>query len=169
MDALDALLTRRSIRRFTGEDVDESAVTKMISAATAAPSAMNQQPWSFVVLRDADLQKRIPEIHPHAAMAKQAPVSIVLCGDLTNIQRQEFLAQDCAAATENLLLAAHALGLGAVWCGIHPNEDRESDFRSLLGLPESVVPFAVIPIGHPAEEKPPSERYDPSRVHRDGW
>jgi nitroreductase len=102
-------------------------------------------------------------------MTKEAQVAILVCGDLNREKNQGFRVQDCSAATENLLIAAAGLGLGAAWCGVHPRQDREKGLRSLLGIPQRVVPFALIPIGWPAEEKRSSDRYDSSRVHYDGW
>jgi len=169
MDALDALLTRRSIRTYTAEPVGAADVEKLLRAAMAAPSAGNQQPWHFVVVDDRATLDAIPEFHPYSAMLKQAPLAVVVCGDVAGARMPEYWQQDCSAATENLLLAAHALGLGAVWLGICPEEDRVVATRELLGLPPQVVPLCVVSIGHPAEDKEPPDRYEPSRVHRNRW
>ena len=169
MDAYTALLTRRSIRKYTDQPVSTEDIDKILTAAMLAPSARNKQPWHFVVIDDADLLRKVPQIHPNAAMAAHAPCAILVCGNAEVSTAAERLAQDCAAATENALLAAHALGLGAVWCGIHPMEDRESGMRILLSLPQNIVPFALVVLGHPAEEKEQPERYDARRVHRNGW
>ncbi len=169
MEALEAIHTRRSIRRFTGEPVSEETVKTLLAAAMAAPSAGNQQPWHFVVARDPQLRERIPSAHPYAQMATQAPVVIVVCGDVAHEKNKGFWIQDCAAATENLLLAARALDLGAVWCGVYPREDRVRALQSLLHLPKTVIPLALVPIGHPGEEKSHEDRYDPSRVHAERW
>lgn len=166
---LDLMHARRSIRKYTGEPVGEEVVTQILAAAMAAPSAGNQQPWHFVVIRDRALLDAVPGFHPHAKMAEQAPVAILVCGDPTLEKHQGYWVQDCSAATENLLLAVVARGLGAVWCGVHPRPERVEGFSRLLGLPPHVVPFAFVPIGHPGEAKPPAQRFNPERVHRDRW
>lgn len=169
MDAIEAILTRRSIRRFLNEPVSDEITETLLRAAMAAPSAGNQQPWQFVVIRDRAILDAISTAHPHAKMTAEAPLAIVVCGDTTLAKHEGFWVQDCAAAVQNLLLAAHASGLGAVWCGVHPNAEREEGLRQFLSLPEHIVPLALLVIGHPNEEKPPSERYDAARVHRDRW
>jgi len=169
MDTFDALRTRRSIRTFTDAPVDDAAVETLLRAAMAAPSAGNQQPWQFAVLTERRLLDAIPEFHPHSAMLRGAPLGIVVAGRSDHERFGPYWVQDCAAATENLLLAAHASGLGATWCGIYPREERVAALRDLLGMPAEVAPFCVVAIGHPGEEKPAEDRYDPERVHRNGW
>jgi len=169
MEALEAILTRRSIRKYSGEPVDDETVQKMLAAAMSAPSAGNEQPWQFVVIRDRRLLAKVPEVHAYAQMVPEAALAILVCGDLSRERHRGFWVQDCSAGTENLLLAAHALGLGAVWLGIYPREERAASFRRLLGLPEHIVPLALVAIGHPAEKKPPAARYNAERVHNDGW
>ncbi len=166
---IDAILSRRSIRQYTAEPVSEEQIETLLRAAMAAPSAGNQQPWQFVIIRDRALLDAVPTFHPYSAMIRQAPLAILVCGDLRGAGHPAFWVQDCSAATENLLLAAHALGLGAVWLGVYPAEETVQAMRRLLGLPEEIVPLALVPVGHPAEHKPPAERYDPARVHYDGW
>ena len=156
METLDAILTRRSIRRYTQEPVPETVIAEILRAAMSAPSAGNQQPWQFVVIADRRLRHEIPTFHPYAQMLREAPVAIVVCGDLRLESYRGYWIQDCSAATQNLLLAAHAKGLGAVWVGIYPKEDRVARLQQLLGLPAEVIPLAVVPIGHPAERIPPA-------------
>ena len=116
MDAIDALLTRRSIRKYTKEPVSDEAIKMLLEAAMAAPSAGDQQPWHFIVIRDRAILDEIPKLHPHAQMVKEAPVAIVVCGDERSVKYKDFWPQDCAAATQNLLLAAHAKnGSFATW------------------------------------------------------
>jgi nitroreductase len=141
----------------------------MLRAAMAAPSAGNQQPWHFVVVTDKALLAKVPEIHPHASMAPKAPLGVIVCGDPDLEKHKGYWVQDCSAAVENLLIAAHALGLGAVWTGIHPRDERAEGFRKLFHIPAHVVPLAFIPIGYPAEEKLPANRFQPSRVHDNTW
>ena len=166
---MKAIFARRSIRSYTSEPVEDKVIHGLLEAAMAAPSAGDERPWQFVVLRDRAALAAVPAIHENAQMAADAPVAIIVCGDLQKEKYKGFWVQDCAAATENLLLAAAGAGLGAVWCGIYPLEERVAAFRKLLGAPAHIGPFAIIPIGHPAEEKPPARRYDAARVHNDRW
>lgn len=169
MDAIQAILTRRSIRKYTADPVSDEVVEKLLEAAMAAPSAGNQQSWHFIVIRGREILDEIPKLHPYAQMVREAPVAIVVCGDERSSKYKEYWPQDCAAATQNLLLATHAQGLGAVWCGVYPNEERMNPFRELLGIADGVYPFSLIAVGHPDEKKPPADRYDTSRVHADRW
>ncbi len=169
METLEAIRTRRSIRQYTSQPVPEEMVEELLRAAMAAPSAGNEQAWQFVVISDREILGSIPRIHPYCQMAAQAPVAILVCGDLSRQKHQGYWVQDCSAAIQNLLLAAHARGLGAVWTGIYPVEERVKAFREMMGLPPEVVPLALIPVGWPAEAPPPEDRYDPARVHRDRW
>ena len=171
MEAYEAILTRRSIRQYTNETVSEELVTKLLKAAMSAPSANNQQPWYFVVITERVKLEKITEFHPYAKMLIQAPMAILVCGDLkseTSIGL-DYWVQDCSAATENLLLAAHAEGLGAVWLGIHPRKDRVDRIKTLFSIPENIVPIALVAVGFPAEQKSPSERFNKSRVHYNSW
>ncbi|MHB8837267.1 MAG: nitroreductase family protein [Candidatus Methylomirabilia bacterium] len=167
--ALDWIQTRRSIRKYTAEPVSEADVTELLAAAMAAPSAGNQQPWHFIVIRERSVLNAIPGFHPHASMALQAPVGILVCGDQSLEKHAGYWVQDCAAATENLLLAANVKGLGAVWCGVYPRTERVEGFTRLLQIPARVTPFAFVPVGHPGESKPPGRRYNPERVHHERW
>ncbi len=169
MEAMQAIFGRRSIRTYTSKPVPEELVTELLRAAMAAPSAGNEQPWHFIVVRDRATLDSIPKFHPYSAMVKHASVAIVVCGDLSREKFKGFWVQDCSAATENLLLAASAKGLGAVWTALHPMEDRVSGMRKLLGLPENVIPLALVPLGFPAEQPGRAERFDPGRVHRERW
>ena len=166
---MDSILTRCSVRRYTTDPVSEAQVTALLRAAMAAPSAGNQQPWQFLVVRDPAVLDVIAGANPYGGMAREAPVAVVICGDLSREQRPGFWVQDCAAATQNLLLAAHAAGLGAVWCGTYPRGERMGPIKAVLQLPEHVIPFSVVPIGYAAERPAPVDRYDPGRVHFDRW
>jgi nitroreductase len=169
MDALEAILSRRSIRRYTGQPVSGEQVEELLKAGMSAPSAGNQQPWQFIVITDRKLLAEIPRFHPYASMLPHAKVAILVCGDLQAEWFQGYWVQDCSAATENILIAAHAMGLGAVWLGIYPREERVKALQKLLNLPEHIVPLSLISIGYPAEKKPPADRFDPSRIHHNGW
>lgn len=169
MEVIEAILSRRSIRRYTPQAVPEEVIRQLLEAAMSAPSAGNEQPWQFVVITDRRILDEIPRFHPYSEMLKEASVAIVVCGDLRMEKYKDHWVQDCSAATQNLLLAAHAVGLGAVWVGIYPSEDRVRRTGKLLGLPGHVIPLCVVPVGYPAEQIPPAERYSPSRVHFNGW
>ncbi len=168
---IDNLFARRSIRRFTDQPVDAEQIDMLLKAAMAAPSANNSKPWHFIVVTDGAIRDALAVAHPYARMASESPVCIVPCGEsgLSRGSQSEFWIQDLSAATENILLAATGLGLGAVWCGVHPSEERVAAVRRVLGIPERVVPFALIPVGHPAEDKEPRTQYDGDRVHRERW
>ncbi len=169
MDAMDAILSRRSIRRYTGEPVPETAIRDILAAAMSAPSAGDERPWQFVVVTDRAVLAEVPRFHPHARMVPDAAAAILVCGDQALEKHAGFWVQDCSAATQNILLAACAKGLGAVWVGIYPREDRVAAIRSLFGLPGRVVPLALVPLGVPAVRKDPEDRFDAGRVHRERW
>ena len=169
METLEAIRGRRSIRSYTDQPVSDELMEQMLRAAMNAPSAGNQQPWHFVVIDDRDVLDTIREFHPYAEMLKQAPVAIAVCSETRGLMCEEHWGQDCSAAVENLLLAAHALGLGAVWLGVTPIQDRMDAAAGLFGLPEGIVCFALVAIGHSAEQKAPNDNYDPKRVHRNRW
>lgn len=169
MDAYECLLTRRSIRRYKDTPISPDTIEKILRAAMSAPAARNQQLWHFVVISDKTVLSRIPAIHPHAQMAPSAACAILVCAEPALEKTPGYWEQDCSAATENILLAAHALGLGAVWCGIYPREERVKGLRELLGIPEGVIPFSLVPMGMPAEEKGRQDRYNAARVHREQW
>jgi len=170
MDAMETLFSRRSIRKYTAEPVTEEVLREILEAAMSAPSAGNQQSWHFVVINDRKILDEIPSFHPHSQMLKEAPVAILVCGDLKLEKHVGYWVQDCSAATENLLLAIHAKGLGAVWLGIFPREERVEGLRKLLDIPDHVIPLSLIPIGHPAESKPPRpDRYNVDKIHYNKW
>ena len=168
---LDFILGRRSIRVYTPGEVSEAAVTKLLEAAMAAPSAMTKDPWRFVTVRDKPTLAQLATLHPGAAMLSAAAMAIVVCGDMEATFEQQigYLLQDCSAATENLLLAAHAQGLGACWVGVYPGEPLVKRVRELLSLPASVVPMAVVSLGQPGEQPPPRTRYNAGYVHSERW
>lgn len=167
MDVLEAIHTRRSIRKYAGGPVDDAQVEILLRAAMAAPSAGNQQPWRFVVVRDRALLEEVARVHPYAKMAPQAALAVLVCGDTRKQKYEGYWVIDCAAAVQNLLLAAHALGLGAVWTGVYPSMDRVEALAGIFNCPVGVAPHSFIPIGRPAEEKKGEDRYDEGRVIRD--
>lgn len=166
---MTAILTRRSIRSYTSDPVSDQDVEDLIKAAMYAPSAGNQQPWHFVVIRDRAILNEVPKAHPYSKMVPHCRVAILVCADMTLVKHEGSWVQDCSAATQNLLLAAHAKGLGAVWLGVYPYGERVEGIKKLVGLPDHVYPLALVPIGHPAEEVPQPDRLNRTRVHLDRW
>lgn len=165
----DPILERRSVRRYTAQGVEEKDVRMLLEAAMSAPSAGNERPWHFILLRDRRTMESIMEVHPYARMLKECAGAVLVCGDPSLEKYPGFWPQDCSAATENILLMAVQLGLGAVWLGIYPIEERVRGLRAILGIPVEIVPFSLVPFGHPAEERKAIDRYDPGRVHIDKW
>jgi len=168
---LEFLFSRRSIRAYQPEDVGEDLVRDLLEAAMAAPSAAAKDPWEFLVIRNRDMLAKIAEGLPNGKLLAHAAVGVVVFGDLrrANDGLLSYLLQDCSAAIENLLLAADTLGLGACWLGVHPREDRITHIRSLLSIPDAVIPVAAIAIGWPAESKEPRTRYRENAVHHETW
>lgn len=169
MDTFEAIFTRRSIRKFTTEMISSEELKLLLKVAMYAPSANNRQPWQFIVIRSREILNKIPEIHPYAKSLYEAPMAILVCGDEELSNQQEYWIQDCSAATQNILLAANALGLGTVWLGIHPREQRKAAIRKLFNIPDKIHPLSLIAVGYPNEKKSVSERYDPSKVHYNEW
>ena len=171
-DFIQLIMTRTSIRVFQDRPVSDETVEQLLKAATAAPSAKNSQPWAFVVVRDRALLEKLGNSLPNAKMTATAPVAVVICGALDKAlpgEAHDYWIQDAAAATENFLLAVHALGLGAVWTGVHPISERILILKDALKLPEGVEPFCLIPFGWPADPAAVKDKWDPSLVHQDVW
>ena len=171
-DLIQTIMTRTTIRAFQDKPVSDETVELLLKAATAAPSAKNSQPWSFVVIRNRALLEKLGDSLPNAKMTATAPVALVICGVLDKAlpgEAREYWIQDAAAATENFLLAVHALGLGAVWTGVHPISERIRIIREALHLPEGVEPFCLIPFGYPAVPASVKDKWNPSAVHQDTW
>lgn len=169
MDIIDGILSRRSIRKYTAEPVSEEDIQILLKCAMQAPSAKNEQPWHFVVVTDQELRQKLAHTSDYTHMAADAPLLIVVCADETEDKRGGFWIQDCSAATQNLLLAAHGKNLGAVWCGVYPIEDRIAKIRENLNLPQNITPLGLICIGHPAQSPKPAERFIAARVHYQKW
>ncbi|GFM37269.1 nitroreductase family protein [Desulfovibrio psychrotolerans] len=169
METLQAIHTRRSIRRYAPGKVGRDVVEELLRAGMAAPSAGNQQPWRFVVIEDRAVLERIPAIHPYAVMASKASCAIMVCGDPTAEKYPGNWMLDCSAAIQNILLALHDKGLGGVWCGLWPVEERVEAFRELVGVPEHIIPLALIPVGVPDQNAGPQDRYDAAKIHWNRW
>ena len=179
--ALDVIMSRKSVRSYTDQNVTEAQVETILKAAMAAPTGMNMQPWRFVVVRDQAVKDVLAG--PRGGMIAQAPVVIVVCGE-TTFMRRPFGAPedaepvatengnwtaDCAAATENLLLAVEAMGLGACWTACYPYPDRMEPTREVLGLPDNVSPYCIVPMGYPAGDDQPKDKWKPENIHYDKW
>jgi nitroreductase len=163
---LELIKRRRSIRRYTDEAVSDADVAALLEAAMAAPSADNLQPWEFVVVRDEGLRQQLAETHPWSRMCADAPVVFVVCG---HERRSGHWVEDTSAATENLLLAAAGLDLGAVWVGVYPQSGYEKHVRRMLSIPRELRVLCLVPVGHPGESKLPHTKYDERKVHYDGY
>lgn len=164
---------RTSIRKFDPSvSVSDESIEKILRAAMCAPSAMNKQPWEFVVVRDPAQLKAIGDALPYSRVGNGAQAAIVVCGNLDNGlpgRGKEYWIHDCSAASMNILLAAKALGLGAVWTGVYPGEDRIAAVRGILAIPDGFMPLNVIPLGAPAENPEPKDKWNPSKAHNDRW
>lgn len=169
MDVLEAIFTRRSIRKFLDKKISESDVNLILQAGMYAPSANNGQTWRFVVINERELLDSIPSFHPWSQMCLQAPLVIMVCAFVPSGKLYEMWVQDCAAATQNILLAAHALGLGGVWLGVHPREERIAGARNLVGLPDEIHPFSLIALGYPDELPETPDCFDLAKVHKNHW
>ena len=169
---LETIFNRSSIRSYSDKQVEKDQIMTLLRAGMSAPSAVNKQPWAFVVIDDKALMEKIGEELKNAAMIKKASCAIVVCGDLKLTLEgagQEYWIQDCSAATENILLAAHSMGLGAVWCGIYPGKERIEKLSNLLSLPENIIPLNIIPIGVRDKEQEPKDKWKEDRIHWNKW
>ena len=171
-EAIDNIMTRVSVREFTGEKISAEQIDTLLRAAMAAPSAINRQPWAFIVVTDETLIAQLGEALPYSRCSNHPACAIIPCGDLSKAIEGEmgaFWINDVSAATENLLLAAHAMGLGAVWTGLHPDMKRATMVQQLLGLPEHIIPLCVVPVGVPAEHPAIKDKYIPENIHYNKW
>ncbi len=166
---MNTIFTRRSIRKYTNEPVREKDLMRIIKAGMNAPSAGNEQPWYFVIINDRDKLKAIADFHPYAQMAREATVAILVCGDPRLEKHKEMWIQDCSAATQNMLLEITDIGLGGVWVGIFPREKRMEGIRDLLNIPSNIIPFSLIPLGYPAENKMPNDKFLQDRIRVNSW
>ena len=169
MDAMNAIFTRRSIRKYTKRQIDRELIKLILKAGMYAPSARNLQPWRFLIITDRLILNKIPQVHPYANMIREASVGILVCADLNIQSNKNYCAEDCSASTQNILLAANANGIGAVWLGVYPREKRIEGLKELLKLPENILPISLISLGYPDEVKETPERYDESKIHYNVW
>lgn len=165
----NASLTRRSIRKFTGEKLSEELLNEVLKAGFASPTAKNKQLWEFVIVDDMDILNAFKEVHRFSMPLINAGLGILVCGDQSKEDHEGYWIGDCAAAIQNMLIRIEELELGACWIGVYPNEDRMAVLEKVLDLPEHIKPMGFIAVGHPDEKKAPSDRYNPEKVHRNGF
>lgn len=163
---IDCIMSRKSVRKFDSRTVSAETIETILKAGMAAPSAMNKQPWKFVVVQDKQMLKTIADSMPNIRTAT-APMAIIVCGDMSKTLdgvAREFWVQDCSAATQNILLAAHSMGLGAVWNGLYPDLPRCKFISNLLQIDNRYIPLCVVPIGYPAENPEVKNKWKPENV-----
>ncbi len=169
METFKAILTRRSIRKYTNKKISEEQINKILKAAMYAPSAFDNQPWQYIVIDKRELLDEILKAIPHAEMLKETTLAILVCGDKKLEENINLIALNCAAATQNALLAIHDLGLGAVWISAFPAEENMKGLTNLFKLPENIIPISLLSIGYPGEEVTTEERFKPERIHNNSW
>lgn len=168
MDVFDALINRRSIRKYTNKEIPAEAINELLKSAMYAPSAMNNQAWQFVVIDQREKLNEIFKIVPQE-MLKSTQAAILICGD-TNLEKNiDYIQQNCSAATQNLMLAAHGLGLGSCWIGVYPVKETISWLQKIFKLPDFVIPISLVSLGYPAENPVADERYKPEKMHFNKW
>lgn len=169
---VEDIMSRASVRAYSDREIENEQIDTLLRAAMAAPTAGNKQPWRFVVINDKATLDTISRNFHTMTMAKDASIAVVMCGDVTATfdgEGRDYWVQDVSASSENLLLAAHAMGLGAVWCGIYPMSDRVSQFSAMLRLPENIIPMACICVGYPSGETTPKDKWKPEYIHYNTW
>jgi nitroreductase len=172
MEALNAILSRHSARRYAKKKVPLPLLKKIILAGMAAPSAGNEQPWHFIIMSDAKALSKMKEFNSYSKTGQEAPCGILICADLKlqNYSGLEGLwIEDCAAAAENMFIEATALGLGAAWTAVHPMKERVEGYRKLLHFPKNIVPIVFMPIGYMAEKPAKENRFKKERIHYGKW
>ncbi len=171
MTGMQTIFTRRSVRQFTDETISPEHIETLLKAAMQAPSAGNEQPWEFLVVTDKAKLQELPNLKKGIKMAKNAPLGILTCynTELTSPNQADFAVQSVSCATQNILLAAHAMGLGAVWTSAYPNEAFVDVYRKLFNLPQNIIPVAFVVLGHPAAPTEPKNDFKPERVHTNKW
>lgn len=169
---METILNRTSIRSYTDKVVEPEKVEQLLRAAMAAPTAVNKQPWVFVVVTQRELLDSLAVRLPYAKMLESVSTAIVVCGNLDKALlevNQAYWVQDCSAASQNILLAAQSMGLGAVWTGVFPREDRIADVRGVLNIPLNLVPLNVIPVGYPKGDVTPKDKWNSENIHYNKW
>ena len=171
-DTLKTIFSRKSVRSYTGGPVTDEQLTMLVKAGMPAPTAVDALPWDFIVITDKTVLKRLSDALPYAKMAVSAGAAIMVTGDLKRQfggQDSLYWIMDCSAASENILLAAESMGLGAVWTAVYPDQARVAAVRSILGIPENAMPLNFIPVGIPTGQDKPKDKFDAKRIHKDRW
>jgi len=169
MEAIETIFTRRSVRKYLSHVIDKESIDILLKAAMHAPSARNTQSWQFIVISERKILDSIMTVHPYASMLNEASHAILVCGDKNLEPNEAYCNQNCSAATQNILLAAHASGIGSVWLGVYPREERMKGIAGLFELPEHILPVSLIALGYPNEKPNQPDRYDPKRIHYEKW
>lgn len=169
--SIDCIMNRRSVRQFTPDPVSDEDVTTLLKAGMAAPSAVNKQPWEFIVIRDAERRQSLSELCPYWKPAAAAPLVIVVCGNTIggDPNVENYYVQDCACASENILCAATGINLGGVWLGVYGEQDRMLNVANLLKIPEGVYAVSILAIGHPEHYPEPRNTFDPDCIHQETY
>lgn len=170
-EALENIFNRKSVRNFTTQKVSDDDIDLIIRAGMAAPSAINLQPWEFIILEDKDTLQDMADIHEYSGMFRTATLGIIVLGNMNRSDKRfrQLWVQDCSAATENILLAAEALGYGAVWTAIYPVDERINALIKYFNLPENIVPFSLIAVGKSNGEDKVKNKYDKKKIHFEKW
>jgi nitroreductase len=171
-DTLKTIFNRKSVRVYSEAAVSDEQLLMLVKAGMAAPTAVDRRPWEFIVITDRAVLKKMADAMPYAKMAAQAPAAIVICGDTDRQfggRQASYWQMDCSAATENLLLAAESMGLGAVWTSVYPEESRMDAMRAILGIPQHVIPLNLVPVGVPGGGEKPKDKYNPGQIHKNKW
>lgn len=169
LELIEAILNRRSVRKYKNKNIEDDKIMNLLKAAMYAPSARNYQPWHFIVISEREVLDKVPAVHPYAEMIYGAPLAILICGDRKLEPMDEYLAIDCAAAIQNILLTAHDLDLGAVWLGVYHRSERMRGLSELVGLPDNVIPVSLVVVGYPDENIEKPERFKKERIHYNSW
>lgn len=170
MELFEAIFSRRSIRSYKTDKIPASYIEKIIKSAMFAPSAMNLQPWDFVICDAAESLDNLKKIVPHSEkMLASNGIAVLICGDKSLEKNEDYLVQNCSAATQNFLLAAHGIGLGACWIGIHPIKEIMDGLKNYFNMPDYIVPVSMVTLGYPAETKEFEERFKPEKIHKNIW
>lgn len=170
--ALEVINTRVSVRQFTGQKVSNEQITTILKAGMSAPTAVNKQPWGFTVVDDADLLEQLSVALPSSRIENGASHAIVVCGDMTKAmegEAQGYWVEDTSAATENMLLAAHAMGLGALWVGVYPIQEKVQKVTDILNIPEHLIPMCLVVVGYANEQPAVKDKYKEENIHYNKW
>lgn len=169
MDTIQAIRTRRTVRSYLPQPISKETLETLLMAAFQTPSAFDERPWHFLVVDQPERLTNLADEMEHCDMLREAQAGFLICIDPSLEKVPGFAIQDCSACGENVLLAAHAMGIGACWIGLHPVEERERALHKVCRIPESLIPFALISLGYPNEDLPAIDRTDPTRVHWNEW